>query len=221
MSMKLSNDTIEILKNFSQINQSIAVEAGHKLRTFSVAENILAEANVTEAFPQDFAIYDLSEFLGNMSLMVGADMQFGAEHHVKITDSRSSMKYFFADPSLIKKAPDDNPKIPSADVSFTLTEEDRARLIRMAAVNNLPDLSVVGDGEMISVVVRDKENDTSNTYSVNVGVTDDEFVLNMKVENLKIFKGDYKVTMSKRLISCFQHEKMPLTYWIALDPDSN
>ena len=197
MSMKLSNDTIEILKNFSQINQSIAVEAGHKLRTFSVAENILAEANVTEAFPQDFAIYDLSEFLGNMSLMVGADMQFGAEHHVKITDSRSSMKYFFADPSLIKKAPEDNPKIPSADVSFTLTEEDRARLIRMAAVNNLPDLSVVGDGEMISVVVRDKENDTSNTYSVNVGVTDDEFVLNMKVENLKIFKGDYKVTMSK------------------------
>ena len=86
MSMKLSNDTIEILKNFSQINQSIAVEAGHKLRTFSVAENILAEANVTEAFPQDFAIYDLSEFLGNMSLMVGADMQFGAEHHVKITE---------------------------------------------------------------------------------------------------------------------------------------
>ena len=79
-------------------------------------------------------------------------MQFGAEHHVKITDSRSSMKYFFADPSLIKKAPEDNPKIPSADVSFTLTEEDRARLIRMAAVNNLPDLSVVGDGEKISVV---------------------------------------------------------------------
>lgn len=221
MSMKLSNDTIEILKNFSQINQSIAVEAGNKLRTFSIAENILAEANVTEAFPQDFAIYDLSEFLGNMSLMVGADMQFGADHHVKITDTRSSMKYFFADPSLIKKAPDDNPTLPSEDVSFTLTDDDRARLIRMAAVNNLPDLSVVGDGEKISVVVRDKENDTSNTYSVNVGMTDDEFVLNMKVENLKIFKGDYKVTMSKRLISCFQHQQIPLTYWIALEPDSN
>jgi hypothetical protein len=91
----------------------------------------------------------------------------------------------------------------------------------MAAVNNLPDLSVVGDGEKISVVVRDKENDTSNTFSVDVGATADEFVLNMKVENLKIFKGDYKVTMSKRLISCFQHQAIPLTYWIALEPDSN
>lgn len=221
MTMKLSNDTIEILKNFSHINQSIAVEAGNKLRTFSIAENILAEANVTEAFPQNFAIYDLSEFLGNMSLMHGADMEFGADHHVKITDTGSSMKYFFADPSLIKKAPEDNPTLPSEDVSFTLTAKDLDRLVRMASVNNLPDLSVVGDGEKISVVVRDKENDTSNTFSVDVGVTSDEFVLNMKVENLKIFKGDYKVTMSKRLISCFQHQMIPLTYWIALEPDSN
>ena len=102
-----------------------------------------------------------------------------------------------------------------------MSESDIQSLIRAAAVYQLPDFSVIGDSTDVTVVVRDKENDTSNTFSINVGKTDDEFVLNMKVENLKLIKGDYDVVMSKRLISCFTNKSIPVTYWIALEPDSN
>tara|TARA_B100000073_G_scaffold237105_1_gene198419 strand:- start:25 stop:690 length:666 start_codon:yes stop_codon:yes gene_type:complete len=221
MNMKLSENTFNVLKNFSGINQSISVKSGNTLRTISLAENILAEAKVEESFPQNFSIYDLNEFLGGMSLMRGADMEFGSEHYVKIKNNRSSMKYFFADSSLIKQAPEKEPAFPSEDVEFTLTEQDLQSLTRAAAVYQLPDFSVIGDGNEISIVVRDKENDTSNTFSITVGETSDEFVLNMKVDNIKILKGDYDVTMSKRMISRWTNRDMPVTYWIALEPDSN
>jgi hypothetical protein len=221
MTMKLSENTFNLLKNFSGINQSISVKSGNTIRTISVAENILAEADVEETFPKNFSIYDLNEFLGGMSLMRGADMEFGSDHYVKIKNNRSAIKYFFADSSLIKQAPDQGIKVPSADVNFVLSESDIQSLTRAAAVYQLPDFSVIGDSTDVTVVVRDKENDTSNTFSINVGKTDDEFVLNMKVENLKLIKGDYDVVMSKRLISRFTTKSIPVTYWIALEPDSN
>lgn len=219
--MKLSENTFNILKNFSGINQSISVKAGNTLRTISVAENIFAVAKVEEKFPQDFSIYDLNEFLGGMSLMKGADIDFSDDHYVRIKSNRSSIKYFFADSSLIKQAPEKEIQLPDEDVSFVLTESDLNSLQRAAAVYQLPDFSVIGDGEEINIVARDKENDTSNTFSINVGKTSDEFVLNLKVENIKLLKGDYDVVMSKRLISRFTHQSIPVTYWIALEPDSN
>lgn len=219
--MKLSENTFNILKNFSGINQSISVKEGNILRTISVAENIFAVAKVEEKFPQNFSIYDLNEFLGGLSLMKGADVEFGDENYVRIKSNRSSIKYFFADQSLIKQAPDKEIKLPDEDVSFVLTESDLNSLQRAAAVYQLPDFSVIGDGEEINIVARDKENDTSNTFSINVGKTSDEFVLNLKVENIKLLKGDYDVVMSKRLISRFTHQSIPVTYWIALEPDSN
>ena len=221
MSMKLSENTFNVLKNFSGINQSISVKSGNTLRTISIAENILAEAEVEESFPQNFSIYDLNEFLGGMSLMRGADMEFGRDHYVKIKTNRSAIKYFFADSTVIKQAPEKEITIPTEDVSFTLTEQDLQSLTRAAAVYQLPDFSVIGDGKEISLVVRDKENDTSNTFSITVGTTSDEFVLNMKVENIKILKGDYDVTMSKRYISRWINKDISVTYWIALEPDSN
>ena len=219
--MKLSENTFNILKNFSGINQSISVRAGNTLRTISVAENIFAVANVEEKFPQNFSIYDLNEFLGGMSLMKGADIEFGDENYVRIKSNRSAIKYFFADSSLIKQAPEKEINLPDEDVSFVLTESDLNSLQRAAAVYQLPDYSDIGDGEEINIVSRDKENDTSNTFSINVGKTSDEFVLNFKAENIKLLKGDYDVVMSKRLISRFTHQSIPVKYWIALEPDSN
>tara|TARA_A200000159_G_C7187393_1_gene282274 strand:+ start:78 stop:737 length:660 start_codon:yes stop_codon:yes gene_type:complete len=219
--MKLSENTFNVLKNFSGINQSISVKSGNTLRTISIAENILAEAEVEESFPQNFSIYDLNEFLGGMSLMRGADMEFGSDHYVKIKTNRSAIKYFFADSTVIKQAPEKEITIPTEDVHFTLTEQDLQSLTRAAAVYQLPDFSVIGDGKEISLVVRDKENDTSNTFSITVGTTSDEFVLNMKVENIKILKGDYDVTMSKCYISRWINKDISVTYWIALEPDSN
>ena len=219
--MKLSKETLAVIKNFSGINSNILLKQGNTLGTISAQKNVMAETSVTENFSQEFGTYDLNEFLGGMSLMRGADMEFGTEHYVKIKNNRSAIKYFFADSSLIKQAPEKEPAFPSEDVEFTLTEQDLQSLTRAAAVYQLPDFSVIGDGNEISIVVRDKENDTSNTFSITVGETSDEFVLNMKVDNIKILKGDYDVTMSKRLISRWINRDTPVTYWIALEPDSN
>lgn len=219
--MKLSENTLTILKNFSGINSSISVKSGNILRTISTGENIFAVAEVEEYFPQNFSIYELNEFLGGMSLMKDAEMVFDNDNYVTIKNPRSSIKYFFSDPSLIKKAPEKNIVMPDEDVQFVLTESDLNNLKRASAVYQLPDLSVIGDGEEIFVVVRDKENDTSNTFSIAVGETTEEFVFNLKEENILILKGDYDVTISRQKISRFTHKTMPVVYYIALEPDSN
>jgi hypothetical protein len=222
MIMKLSENTFQVLKNFSNINNSITVKSGNTLRTVSVAENILAVAKVQEEFPQDFSIYDLNEFISGLYIpsMKDPEFSFGNDKYVQIKKDKFSLKYFFADPSLIKQAPE-NDIAMDEDIKFTLSSDNLETLQRAASVYQLPDLTVIGDGENIIVSVRDKENDTSNAFSITVGETDDEFVLNLKVENVRIMKGDYDVIMSKRLISKFINKRIPLTYWIALEPDSN
>lgn len=222
MIMKLSENTFQVLKNFSNINNSITVKSGSTLRTVSVAENILAVAEVQEEFPQDFSIYDLTEFISGLYIpsMRDPEFSFGNDKYVQIKKDNFSLKYFFADPSLIKQPPENDIKMDE-DIKFSLSSDNLETLQRAASVYQLPDLTVIGDGENIIVSVRDKENDTSNAFSITVGETDDEFVLNLKVENVRIMKGDYDVIMSKRLISKFINKKIPLTYWIALEPDSN
>lgn len=222
MIMKLSENTFQVLKNFSNINNSITVKSGNTLRTVSVAENILAVAEVQEDFPQDFSIYDLNEFISGLYIpsMKDPEFSFGNDKYVQIKKDKFSLKYFFADPSLIKQAPE-NEIAMDEDIKFTLSSDNLETLQRAASVYQLPDLTVIGDGENIIVSVRDKENDTSNAFSITVGETDDEFVLNLKVENVRIMKGDYDVIMSKRLVSKFINKRIPLTYWIALEPDSN
>ena len=222
MIMKLSENTFQVLKNFSNINNSITVKSGSTLRTVSVAENILAVAEVQEQFPQDFSIYDLNEFISGLHIpsMKDPEFLFGNDKYVQIKKDKFSLKYFFADSSLIKQAPENEIQMDD-DIKFTLSSDNLETLQRAASVYQLPDFTVIGDGENIIVSVRDKENDTSNAFSLTVGETDDEFVLNLKVENLRIMKGDYDVIMSKRLVSKFINKRIPLTYWIALEPDSN
>jgi hypothetical protein len=199
MIMKLSENTFQVLKNFSNINNSITVKSGSTLRTVSVAENILAVAEVQEEFPQDFSIYDLTEFISGLYIpsMRDPEFSFGNDKYVQIKKDNFSLKYFFADPSLIKQPPLNDIQMDE-DIKFSLSSDNLETLQRAASVYQLPDLTVMGDGENIIVSVRDKENDTSNAFSITVGETDDEFVLNLKVENVRIMKGDYDVIMSKR-----------------------
>jgi hypothetical protein len=216
--MKLSESTITILKNFSSINQSILVKEGSKLRTISVMKNILAEAEIKEEFTKDFAIYDLNQFLNGLGLHQDPDLDFENDSHVII---REGVKYFFADPEVIVSPPEKEISLPSSDVCFQLEHSQLDKLIKAAAVYQLPDLSAVGDAGVIRLVVRDKKNDTSNEYSIVVGETDKEFTFNFKVENIKIIPGSYDVVVSEKLLSKFMNERYNLTYYIALEPDSS
>jgi|TARA_B100000287_G_scaffold3757_1_gene3660 hypothetical protein len=219
--MKLSDKTVNLLKNFSNINQSILFKEGSKLRTMSVMKNILAEAEVVEEFPKDFGIYDLNQFLNGMGLHQNPDLDFTNDNHVVIKEGRMRSKYFFADPSVIVTPPDKNLDLPSEDVSFELNTQQLDRLLKAAGIYQLPDLSVIGKAGVVKILVRDKKNDTSNDFAITVGETDKEFVFNFKVENIKIIPGTYDVVVSQKLLSRFKCKDYDLTYFIALEPDSS
>lgn len=218
--MKLSEKTLAILKNFSSINQSILIKKGNKLRSISVMKNILAEAEVEEEFPKDFAIYDLNQFLNGLNLHQDPDLDFTNDSHVIIREGKRRVKYFFADPEVIVSPPEKQISLPSEDVCFQLEHSQLDKLIKASAVYQLPDLSAVGEAGVIRLVVRDKKNDTSNEYSIVVGETNSTFTFNFKVENIKIIPGTYDVVVSRKLLSRFTNEKYNLNYYIALEPDS-
>jgi len=218
--MKLSEKTLTVLKNFAGINNSILVKEGNQLRTISVAKNILAEANIEEEFPRQFGVYDLNQFLNGLSLHQDPDLDFTEESYLNIREGKRRVKYFFADPQVIISPPDKQITLPSEDVHFQLESSALDKLLKAAAVYQLPDLCVVGEAGAVRLVVRDKKNDTSNSYSVAVGETDKEFSFNFKVENIKIIPGSYDVVVSSKLLSEFTNSNYNLKYYIALEPDS-
>ncbi len=218
--MKLSEKTLTVLKNFAGINNSILVKEGTQLRTMSVAKNILAEAEIEEDFPRQFGVYDLNQFLNGLSLHQDPEMDFSEESYLTIREGRRKVKYFFADPQVIISPPDKQITLPSEDVHFELESGALDKLLKAAAVYQLPDLCVVGEAGVVKLVVRDKKNDTSNSYSVDVGETDKEFSFNFKVENIKIIPGSYDVIVSSKLLSEFTNSNYNLKYYIALEPDS-
>ena len=218
--MKLSDKTISVLKNFSSINQSILFKEGSKLRTISVMKNILAEATVTEEFMKDFGIYDLNQFLNGLSLHSSPELDFQNDGYVVIREGRSRSKYFFADPNVIVTPPEKEITLPTEDVCFELSTSVLDKLLKAAAVYQLPDISAVGENGVVKLVVRDKKNDTSNRHEEVVGETDAEFSFNFKVENIKVLPGTYDVVVSQKLLSRFTSKNHDLTYYIALEPDS-
>ena len=219
--MKLSENTVTLLKNFSNINQSILFKQGKSLRTISVMKNILAEATINEELPKDFGIYDLNQFLNGLSLHNNPDLDFTNDGYVVIREGRSRSKYFFADPNVIVCPPEKSIELPSEDVSFELSTEQLDKLLKAASVYQLPDLSAIGEDGVVKLVVRDKKNETSNDYAVVVGETEGKFVLNFKVENIKLIPGSYDVVVSQKLLSKFTCREHDLTYYIALEPDSS
>ena len=220
MVMKLSDSTLSLLKNFSTINTSILFKKGNQLRTISVMKNILAEATIAEELPQDFGIYDLGQFLNGMGLHQSPELDFEADNYVMIREGKMRSKYFFADPNVIITPPEKPITLPSEDVTFDLSTDQLDKLLKAAAIYQLPDLSVVGGEGVVKVLVRDKKNDTSNDFSIIVGETESTFSFNFKVENIKILPGTYEVVVSQKLLSRFTAKNYDLTYYIALEPDS-
>ena len=151
--MKLSDSTLTVLKNFAGINNSILVKEGNQLRTISVAKNILAEADIPEDFPRDVAIYDLNQFLNGLSLHQDPNLDFSKDAYISIEEGKRRVKYFYADPQVIIAPPDKEINLPTQEVTFQLESTSLEKLVKAAAVYQLPDLSVIGkDGDIHMVV---------------------------------------------------------------------
>ena len=221
--MKISNKTLDVLKNFAEINQSILINKGNKIKTVSTLKNILAHAEVEETFPIDFAIYQLTEFIGVLSTMNNPDLTFKDKYVTISSDSNESLKYFYADPSVVV-TPDKDIEMPDEDVKFRLVKSQYDKVMKMANILQLNDVMVKGcsKSNKMYLTVANKQNDTSNDYSVELGEgVNEKFKMYFKSENLKIVGGDYDVSISQKGISHFKNTNDSLEYWIALEPDSS
>tara|TARA_B100001175_G_C19474604_1_gene623591 strand:+ start:503 stop:1195 length:693 start_codon:yes stop_codon:yes gene_type:complete len=220
--MKLSDKTLKVLQNFTTINQSLSFREGRKLRTISPMKNVLAEAEIDEYIPKDFAIYDLPQFLNTLSLYSDPEVDVSTNPNfanIKAGTHQKS-KYFFSDPSVIIAPPEKEMVLPSEDITFTLYEQNLTKILKSASILNLPDLSVIGSEGVVRLIVSDRKNDTSNESAVIVGQTDKNFSFNFKIENIKLVPGTYTVSISSKNLAKFYSENYKLTYFIALEPDS-
>ena len=217
--MKISEETRSILKNFATINSGIKVGAANQFQTISNMKNILATANVPETFSQEFSIYNLVEFLGAVSLLDNPDFNFN-DNSLSISDTDTSMTYFYASEGMVT-SPDKMITMPDAEIKIDLSSTLLNELQKAASVLGVNDLQLVSDGTSIKLVVTDKKNTTSNTFSRIVGEGNGvSFTMNFKIENLKILDGNYEVFVSSKGISNFKNKDVDLEYFIALEPDS-
>jgi len=220
--MKINQNTQEILKNFSEINTNILIKPGSELATISTMRNIFAKATVSESFESEFGIYDLNEFLAVVTSLNKPELTLQDKFMtISAEGSKSKVKYFYSDPSVIV-SPTKEVTMPETDVTFSLSEANLTQLLKMAAILKTPDLALVGTkGGDIVLKVCDKKNDTSNNFDIVVGENATaDYTFYFKVENMKMLSGDYDVAVSSKSISYFKHKKLPIEYWIALEPDS-
>ena len=222
--MKLSEHTVEVLKNFATINQNLVIKEGSTLTTMSAMKNIVAKADVEESFDKEVAIYDLNQFLASISLFTSPILEFN-EGFVTIKEENSpknSLKYFYSDPSVVT-SPNKTITMPSKEVSFTLNGENLNKLKRAAGVIQAPDLVLEKKDADVFLTVKDKKNDTANTFSIDVDTKTEgsNFKFFYKVENLKVMEGNYDVEISSKNISHLKSTNKDVEYWVALEPESS
>jgi hypothetical protein len=215
--MKISKDTITILKNYAAINSNLLLTPGNKLKTTSVNKTVASSVTVTEEFPIEFGIYDLNAFLGALSLFTDPELEF-EDKFVNIKEKNNKIKYFAAEASILN-TPKKDIVFPTADITFDLPEGVFNTIQRTAGVLKASDLSIVGDGNSIFLIIGDKKNSTSNSYETAVGLTDKVFKANIKIENLKMLQSTYKVTIHSK-IARFESTIGDLVYYTAIEADS-
>lgn len=214
--MKLSKKTLGILKNFSTINQSIVINEGSKLQTISNIKDVFGIADIEESFKQKFAIYDLNEFLGVVSLFEDPDFEFDTTK-VIINDGVSEQTYYYADESVITQPPEKGVTLPSTDVTFSLRKEQLQSLVKAASINNASDLTFTNG----NVKVHNKSVPNSNSFVIkNVGTSETEYSLSISVDKLKMVADDYVIEVCAKGLAYFKGTQ-GIEYYVALQPDSS
>ena len=214
--MRLSKETFNILKNFSAINSNILIKPGNRIKTVSTGKNIFAEANVQEDFDTEVGIWDLNKFLGVISMFNNPDLEF-YDKYVEISNGRSSVKYYYSEPSLLTVPPKDV-KMPDVMFSFDLDEKDLNEILKASSILQVSNLNIVAKNGEIKIVVSDEKDDTSNSFSVTVNedYSGPDYVGSLDVSDIKFLPGSYKVELSKGIVSRFKHNTQDLYSYIAI-----
>jgi hypothetical protein len=228
--LTISEETYQILVNFSTINSSIVFKKGNLIRTIANAENILGEYVSEEYIPQDFAIYDLSEFISAIAICARDNslptLHFDNDDYVTIKGGNLSIRYYFSDPQItLKVAPEKEVKFPGSNISFTISQSDLKNLRDALAKFNLPEVLFRSRDGKVTVHGVDTENATSNTFWMDFpsGQSTGDFDLTLNTENLRVARNyDYHVKVSEHLLSEWAvvgpTKDLQLKYYIALEP---
>jgi hypothetical protein len=221
MIMKICDETVEILRNFSTINPSIAVSEGSVLRTISEQKNILAQATVTESFPRDFAVYELNTLLGFISLFEDPDVIFNESYLAISGDNSRTGHFIYTDANMITTPPVKNIDVADAEVNFELSANDYKDVVKAAHQLQLPEIVVESDNGGINLIATDVKNTTSNVFSCQVGTTNNTFKMIFRTENLRFLDGDYDVNISSKGVGHFKNTSCELEYWVATEGGSS
>jgi hypothetical protein len=215
--MKLSNETLTVLKNFSAINQGIQFKKGKKLTTVSAGKTVLAQANLKDEFPQDFCVYDLNQFLSVHSLFKDSEINFDGSNII-IGTGRKSTKYRMTAKEMIVTPPEKEISLPSVDCSFALSSEDHDSIMKTASVLSSPHIAVVSDGDKVEIQTFDANDDSAHVFSISVGEGNGKkYNIVFKTENIKLIPGSYDVEISFKGIAHFKNTKEDIQYWIAFE----
>lgn len=217
--MKISSETISILKNFSGINANLVFKPGKELKTISEAKTIMATASILEDFPVEFGVYDLNEFLSLYNLMEDPTLDF-SEKYLTISDGSQKIKYYYSEVDILTQ-PSKDINMPECEVVLDLSMENLQKIQKAAAVLGHSELSFIGDGNTVVASVFNEKDSTANTFDIDLGIgTSETFNYVFSISNLKMLQGDYKVSISSRLISNWRNADNPLDYFIALEKSS-
>lgn len=213
--MKFGEYTLTALKNFSTINPSLIIKAGNLQKTINGDSTILVEAEFEDSFPNDFGIYDLNQFLGNVTTLNNPDLDF-TDKSVVMVDGGLKLNYFFCSTNLIKAPPDKELVMKRVDAKFTLPNAMFQKLMRLAAMNSLPHLSIVGKNGELSAVVHDINNDSSNSVTTKIGDYDGaDLTSPFQIENFKLISDDYDVELMTKTFMKLTSKTRKLKYYIA------
>ena len=221
--MKVSESTLQTLKNFASINPNFVAKGGKEVSTIAEAKNIVANATLDMELPSEFAIYDLNEFLGVLGLVDEPHIDF-QEHCAVISDSagRSSVTYYFSDAEILTKS-EKELIMPEAEINFQLDGNTLNRIKRASGALGHENVRVTGKDGVVTLTVMDKENSTSNTFSIDVAGTSsiEDFEVYLNIANLKLLPGDYAVEISSKYISRFTKNDTGHEYFVAVEKTSS
>lgn len=217
--MQISNETIQLLKNFAAINSNIIFRPGNRVATMSTAKNIFANATVAETFPREVAIYDLNSLLALLTLNDKCEVEFN-EESLKIGKNGGDFEYFYSDARLVTAPPADKSIEIDNMFQFKLSAEDVQTMQKAIAITASPTIFVTSKLNQVVLSIHDKKNPRANSYKKVIGPGFVDFNVFFGVEIFKIIPDAYTVTVSKKKVMHFKHETKNLEYWLACDPDS-
>ena len=215
--MKISDNTLKVLKNFSEINSGLVLRTGNVQKTINMDKSILCEAELEDKIPIQFGIYDLPQFLGNVTSFDNPDIDFG-DKSLTMTDGTVGLHYYSSAIGLITSPPDKELTMKQVDLRFTLTDSVWQRIRRLSATNGFPNISLVGKNGELRLLAHEKANDTSNSASIKIADhAGDDCSVTFKFENLKMIADDYDVEVMLNGFAKFAAKNKKIKYWIAVE----